>query len=108
MKVHIRRTLPLLSATAVAIALMHAVAVTPASAAMLEPALSVTPQAVAHVRTHRAPAHDQQGYDEQGYGYAPGDDLAPGYAAVPREAPGGCYEDEGYGRFTPCDGGSAP
>jgi hypothetical protein len=61
-------------------ALIGILDMTEASAALPELALSVTP-ARGHVRAYQAPA------------------LV--------GAPGpGCYEDEGYGRYTPCDVGN--
>lgn len=42
------------------------------------------------------------GYAPYGYGYSP---YGYGYRYSPYQF-GQCYNDEGYGRFTPCDGGN--
>jgi hypothetical protein len=97
MKVQTGRMLALASAVAVAAA-VYTFDVRPTSAAVATQLGDLAPTLVAsHVRARRAlePAPGY-GYDGQIW------TQRPGYATVP---PSGCYEDEGYGRYTPCDAG---
>jgi hypothetical protein len=100
MRISIKRQLAIRLAVAVGFA---------AAQAILATASLATPS---HVRHHSAPAassphnasHSRWGNPAAGYAADPATVLSPRYN-YPNPFAGECTEDEGYGRFKPCDSG---